>query len=87
MMGLLNAQRPQVYFAGDVNGDGMLSDDDLTKLKNYLTYCNMVKNGIGSRFLNSEWNLSGQELEAADVNGDGTVDKDDQKELKNLLKH
>ena len=87
MMGLLNAQRPEAYFAGDINGDGMLSDDDLTKLKNYLAYCNMVKNGIGSRFLNSEWNLSGQELEAADVNGDGTVDKDDQKELKNLLKH
>ena len=86
MTALLNAQRPTTYFAGDINGDGMISDDDLTMLKRYLTYLNIIKNGLAGKHVSSEWKLEGSSLEAADVNGDGTVDKDDEKELKGIIK-
>ena len=86
MTALLNAQRPTAYFAGDINGDGMISDDDLTMLKHYLTYLNIIKNGLAGKHVSSEWKLEGSSLDAADVNGDGTVDKDDEKELKGIIK-
>lgn len=86
MMGLLKAQRPAVHFAGDVNGDGKVSDEDLTKLKNYLTYLNQIKSGLASEHISHDWSLTADELDAADVNGDGVVDRDDEKALKTLIK-
>lgn len=86
MMGLLKAQRPAVHFAGDVDGDGEVTNADLTKLKNYLTYLNQIKSGLASDHLSHDWNLTADELDAADVNGDGVVDRDDEKALKNIIK-
>lgn len=86
MMGLLKAQRPAVHFAGDIDGDGEVTEKDLTKLKNYLAYQNQIKNGLASEHLSKDWSLTADELDAADVNGDGVVDRDDEKALKNLIK-
>ena len=86
MMGLLKAQRPAVHFAGDIDGDGEVTEKDLTKLKNYLAYQNQIKNGLASEHLSKDWSLTADELDAADVNGDGVVDREDEKTLKNLIK-
>jgi len=49
-----------MVFAGDVNGDGVVSVKDGLKLTQYLSGHDII--------------FSEQEMEAADVNGDGVVD-------------
>ncbi len=51
---------PVMVFAGDVNGDGVVSVKDGLKLTQYLSGHDII--------------FSEQEMEAADVNGDGVVD-------------
>lgn len=62
------------YAPGDVDGDGVLSDEDVDLIGQYLGYLEM-DDSLKPFF--EEYNLSGAALSAADYNGDGVVDEAD----------
>lgn len=62
------------YAPGDVDGDGVLSDEDVDLIGQYLGYLEM-DDSLKPFF--EEYNLSGAALSAADYNGDGVVDESD----------
>ena len=62
------------YAAGDVDGDGVLSENDVTLIKKYNAY-QKLSDENKAKF--SSYNLTGDALTAADVNKDGQVNADD----------
>jgi len=68
------------YDPGDINGDGKYTEADLTALKNYFVYQEIVKAlGANSQAARNKasYKLTGRALTAADVNCDGKVDAND----------
>ena len=59
------------YSPGDVDGDGKLTDADVTRLSQYVTYLTYPIPRLAA------YNLTGDAKDAADVNRDGVVDGND----------
>jgi hypothetical protein len=70
------------YAAGDVDGDGVLSEDDVTLIKRYNAY-QKLSDENKEKF--SSYNLTGDALTAADVNQDGQVNADDVTALQDMF--
>ena len=66
------------HSAGDVDGDGVLTDGDVERIDQYLGYLELDES---IKPLFEEFNLTGSALAAADYNGDGVVDDSDADEL------
>ena len=66
------------YAAGDVDGDGELTYDDIDRIEQYLGYLGLDES-VKPFF--EEYDLTGAALAAADYNGDGVVDDADMDEL------
>ena len=66
------------YAQGDVDGDGVLTQEDVNAIDRYLSYLEMDED-LKPFF--EEYALTGAALAAADYNGDGVVDETDMTEL------
>ena len=62
------------YSAGDVDGDGQLTENDITLIQRYNAY---QKLSVEDKEKFPSYNLTGAALSAADVNKDGVVDASD----------
>ena len=62
------------YAPGDVDGDGVLADNDVLLIQRYNAY-QTLSDAMKERF--ASYNLTGDALAAADVNGDGVVNAAD----------
>ncbi len=67
------------YSPGDVDGDGRLTQEDMTRLQNVIKYQSIVGAlpELAGRPPYASWKLTGDALRAADANGDGIVDVND----------
>lgn len=67
------------YSPGDVDGDGRLTQGDMTRLQDFIKYQSIVGAlpELAGRPPYASWKLTGDALRAADANGDGIVDVND----------
>jgi len=73
------------YDPGDIDGDGMYTDADMTLLQNYIKYLSIVSAApqLAGRY--ASWKLTGNSYNAADVNSDGKRDANDVSMLVQLI--